>query len=776
MSKYSRPRASSIPTGKPFRASGFFLGILAVGAITGVIGAVILVRSPSAPPAIRGAAAATDKQPIQFQPRSTLDDGGYLLIEQQLAGEWPPDSTLAQLGQRYQGLAQKGIENLKARLTDAAALDDANALQSHFLLATLYNSEGEPEHAAECLIAARKAAEASDTLAAESLYSLIFLQGVTELRRGENENCILCRGESSCILPISKAAQHTFPEGSTKAIEYFTEYLQQFPMDVEVAWLLNIAHMTLGQYPDQVNPKFLIPLDEFVESEFDIGRFRDIGHVVGLNHLTQAGGAIMEDFDNDGLLDVVITSYDPVCNMQYLRNAGDGKFIDRTQDSGLSGQTGGLNCVQTDFNNDGNMDIYVIRGAWVGAPVRPSLLQNDGTGKFTDVTETAGLLVPVNSIAATWADYDNDGWLDLFVCCERQPGKLYHNQRDGTFREVATEAGISRPANFMCKGANWLDYDNDGYQDLFVNYLSPQKPADLFHNNGNGTFTEVSSSLGIDGPRQGFSCWTWDYNNDGWLDIFSTCYDRSLGDAVVSMLGKGHALEPSRLYLNMRGNGFKDVTKDAGLDMVFFAMGSNYGDFDNDGFLDMYLGTGEPNLATLIPNRMFKNVNGERFSDITASSGTGSLQKGHGVACGDWDRDGNVDIFIEMGGVTKGDMYHNILFQNPGHDNNWLTIKLIGTTTNRAAIGARIKLVTQGPKAQTIYRHISSGSSFGANPLQQTIGLGETDKVAELEITWPTSGTSQTFHGVDVDQAISITEFGDTYTELDWRPITRTGE
>ena len=141
------------------------------------------------------------------------------------------------------------------------------------------------------------------------------------------------------------------------------------------------------------------------------------------------------------------------------------------------------------------------------------------------------------------------------------------------------------------------------------------------------------------------------------------------------------------------------MTKEAGLDMVFATMGSNFGDFDNDGYLDFYLGTGDPNLATLVPNRMFKNVGGQRFAEITGSSGTGHLQKGHGVACGDWDRDGNVDIFIEMGGAIHGDKYHNVLFQNPGQGNHWLTVKLVGKKTNRAAIGARIKVVTAGRQA-----------------------------------------------------------------------------
>jgi hypothetical protein len=200
-------------------------------------------------------------------------------------------------------------------------------------------------------------------------------------------------------------------------------------------------------------------------------------------------------------------------------------------------------------------------------------------------------------------------------------------------------------------------------------------------------------------------------------------------------------------------------------------MGSNFADFDNDGFLDFYLGTGDPDIAKLVPNRMFKNVGGKRFAEITTTSGTGHLQKGHGVACGDWDRDGNVDLFEELGGAAPGDRYHNVLFQNPGQGNNWLTVKLIGKKTNRSAIGARIKVVTRGEKPLTVHRHVSSGSSFGSNPLQQTIGLGKAAAVARLEISWPTSGTTQVFEDVAVNQALEITEFAKEYRKLNWTRV-----
>ena len=205
--------------------------------------------------------------------------------------------------------------------------------------------------------------------------------------------------------------------------------------------------------------------------------------------------------------------------------------------------------------------------------------------------------------------------------------------------------------------------------------------------------------------------------------------------------------------------------------MVFGTMGSNFGDFDNDGYLDIYLATGGPDLSMLVPNRMFKNVAGKRFAEITASSGTGNLQKGHSVACGDWDRNGTLDIFVEMGGVTYGDQYHNILFQNPGQGNSWLNLKLVGEQSNAAAIGVRIKVVTAGMNPLTVSRCISSGSSFGANSLEQLIGLGKADRIAELEIFWPTSGTTQTFRDLPVNRAIEITEFAAEFRSRAYQPI-----
>src|SRR5262249_8224242 len=266
---------------------------------------------------------------------------------------------------------------------------------------------------------------------------------------------------------------------------------------------------------EKVDPRFLISLDRFRDSELDIGKFRDVGQRVGVNRFNQAGGAIMEDFDNDGRLDIVVTAMDPTMSMGYYRNKGDGTFEDRSQQGGVTGQLGGLVCYQADYNNDGRMDVFIPRGAWLPVAVRPSLLRNNGDGTFADVTQEAGLLDPVNSNSASWGDYDNDGWLDLFVGCERQPNRLFHNRRDGTFEEVSARGGVGDMARSpFCKGTAWVDFDNDDYPDLFLNNLGGA--AVLYRNNRDGTFANVSSQMGIDGPYHGFSCWAWDYDNDGW--------------------------------------------------------------------------------------------------------------------------------------------------------------------------------------------------------------------------------------------------------------------
>jgi hypothetical protein len=202
-------------------------------------------------------------------------------------------------------------------------------------------------------------------------------------------------------------------------------------------------------------------------------------------------------------------------------------------------------------------------------------------------------------------------------------------------------------------------------------------------------------------------------------------------------------------------------------------MGSNFGDIDNDGYLDIYLGTGDMSYEGLDVNLMFRNVEGGRFEDITTSSGTGHLQKGHGVSFADWDNDGDVDLFVVLGGGYPGDQSYNALFANPGNKHHWLKVKLVGTKTNRSAFGARVKVDLTGADeaARSIYRVIGNNGSFGGNSLVETIGLSDATRVTELTVSWPTSHTTQNFRDLAADQAIEITEGSDSVKILTQMPL-----
>ncbi len=312
-----------------------------------------------------------------------------------------------------------------------------------------------------------------------------------------------------------------------------------------------------------------------------------------------------------------------------------------------------------DFDNDGDLDVLLLRGGGE-EPMRLSLLRNKGDGTFEDVTIASGLAEPIATGSAAWGDFDNDGRVDVFVCGEYLPSpndldtsppdprnrcRLYRNRGDGTFIDVAAAAGV---VNERCaKGSAWGDYDEDGRLDLFVS--NQDSPCRLYHNQGDGTFVDLAPSLDVTGA-DGFACWFWDFDNDGRLDIFVNDSRVRLADIAALALGKSveNAGRP-RLYRNLGAEGFREVTRDVGLDRPMAAMGSNFGDLDNDGYLDIYVGTGWWSFSALVPNLMFKNVDGQRFEDVTMSSGTGSLRKGNGVSFADFDDDGDLDVFVETG-------------------------------------------------------------------------------------------------------------------------------
>jgi hypothetical protein len=393
-------------------------------------------------------------------------------------------------------------------------------------------------------------------------------------------------------------------------------------------------------------------------------------------------------------------------------------------------------------------------------------LRNNCDGTFTDVTKAAGLAEPATRTqAAVWADIDNDGFLDLFVGNENGPGQLFRNRGDGTFEDISRSSGVDKIA--FTKGVVAADYDNDGYVDFFVSNLYDGNF--LFHNNHDRTFTEVARKAGVQlADSQSFASWFFDYDNDGWPDLLVNSFFFSPDESLRSYLGLPHSAETLKLFKNMKDGTFRDVTREVGLDKVYSPMGANFGDVDNDGFLDIYLGTGGPEYGFLLPKVLLRNNEGKAFVDISSSAGIGDLHKGHGTAFADLDNSGHEDILTSMGGATPGDAHAFRVFKNPGNDSDWINIKLVGVKTNRAALGARIKITVQdkGQATRSIYRTVSSGGSFGASPLAQHIGLGKSARILTLEVSWPVSKTSQMFLEVSPNQFIQISEFGKEYKVL----------
>ena len=607
---------------------------------------------------------------------------------------------------------------------------------------------------------------------------------VTYLKMGELDNCIRPDGALICTLPLDRGYVHTNTNGSQRAIEYLQRLLEIKPEDIKYRWLLNIAHMTLGTYPGEVPAEHLVP-PEVLEPEYDLGRFDNVAVETGLYTLDLAGGSIIEDFDNDGLLDIMTSTMDPCKPVRYFHNDGNGVFSDHTVRAGLAGQLGGLGMVQADYNNDGWMDVLVMRGGWLGADgrMRMSLLENNGEGEnnggvaFTDVTRRSGLgSTEYPSQSASWGDYDNDGDLDLYSCNESIthgrigvervtfPGQLFRNNGDGTFTDVAPEAGVTNAR--YCKGSTWGDYDNDGDLDLYLSNAGDHNR--LYRNDGQGRFEDVAWDLGVTDPEYSFPTWFWDYDNDGWLDLFVSGYRGGVADVASDFLGLPTDGARHRVYRNDGAGGFVDVSDEMGISRVHLPMGANFGDLDNDGFQDMYLGTGNPSFETVLPNAMFRNDAGRRFQDVTFSGGFGHLQKGHGIAFGDLDRDGDQDIFAQMGGAYPADAFSNALFENPGHGNRWLSVRLVGVRSNRAALGARIRVeLAEGGERREVHAVVGSGGSFGASSIEQEIGLGKADRIVSLEVWWPASGTVQTFDDVPLDAHVEVREDSDRFTLRD---------
>ncbi len=400
------------------------------------------------------------------------------------------------------------------------------------------------------------------------------LMAVCLYRLGIAENCMAHPNPSRCLLPVTGEGMHIEKRGGRGAMDMSLKILETLPDDVGSVWILNVAAMQIGAWPDGVPERFRISPAVFA-SNYDIGLFPNVAIRIGLGVFGHAGGGIMEDFDGDDLLDIMITSMGLRDQMRLYRNEGNGTFRDVTEAAGLYGERGGLNMSDADYDNDGDVDVLVLRGGWAQAGGRfpNALLRNNGDGTFDDVTDEAGVLAFRPTQVGVWGDFDNDGWIDLFVgdldlYVSRLHGDNYLFRNDG-------------PALFGLLGASrWR-------------------------------FTNVADAAGVTNPQNSFPTWFWDFDNDGWLDIMAAGYrvvsnDGDVGDVAKLYLGKPNRLEISCLYRNNHDGTFTDVAPQMHISHIPLPMGSNFGDLDNDGWPDAYFGTGEPSMRTIIPNRLFQ--------------------------------------------------------------------------------------------------------------------------------------------------------------------------
>lgn len=590
----------------------------------------------------------------------------------------------------------------------------------------------------------------------------LLLRAAAHLQLAFDRNCLADPKAGSCILPIRRSAQHHWKDHSRAANELYGRYLEKHPRDTHVGWLLNISGMLSGDYPDKVPAERRLTL-EATAPDGGVPLWINVAPRLGVNAVDLAGGAIMDDFDGDGLLDLVSSSRDPCEPLKAFRNNGRGSFDNASEDWGLTAQLGGLNLVHADYDGDGMLDLLVLRGAWLGegGRIRNSLLRNDLKGSsrsFVDVTSAARLAYPAYPTqTAAWADFDVDGDLDLYVgnesgqqtlmkpgqTTDAYPSQLFRNNGDGTFTDVAWSAGVQNLR--FAKAVAWGDYDNDGDPDLYVSNFGPNR---LYRNNGDGTFVDVALQVGVDTPAgPSFATWFFDYDNDGDLDIFVADYSASVAEITASYSGVLSATGRPIIHRNDGGR-FTALSGELGLERPLLPMGANFGDLDNDGWLDFYLGTGHPDVDALMPNVMYRNMEGRGFTDISLAGGFAHLQKGHGVAFGDLDNDGDQDLFHQLGGAYPFDSFGNALYENPTGRRSWIVLRMEGGGLNRMAVGARVRVQASGPGGPlTIRRVVGGGGSFGGSSLQVEAGLGGSEQVDLVAIRWPTGGPEQVFEG-----------------------------
>ncbi len=492
-------------------------------------------------------------------------------------------------------------------------------------------------------------------------------------------------------------------------------------------------------------------------------QFENVAAKLGIGRFDGNGTCAWGDIDGDNKQDLILSGSGTF--IAAYRREGD-KFREVTNEAGLAKVPSSYSLNLVDSDNDGRLDLYLAYNGWNG-PMKNRLLRNEG-GRFSDVSEKSKADDAGDGFVSVWGDLNNDGLLDIVIANgvlkDGSTPQVYANRGGNVFENVTAAAGIKEPATYGAIGAALGDYDRDGDLDIFFNGLM-NSPNRLYRNEGGFKFTDVTKASGMAAQpfHNGFVAFFADYNNDLYPDLLVTAL--APWDVTVQGLRRDYAVaskqqvhaDATRLFRNNRNGTFTDVTFEAGLTRPMGTMGAGVADLDNDGFVDFYYGTGDPQLSRIEPNRFFRNNGDGTFSDLTdfvKFQRPGN--KGHGVCFIDYDDDGDLDLYAQLGGHYPGDWAENAFYRNlKGSQNRWFQIELAGVKSNRFAVGAQITLKA-GPL--TLLREVKGAEGFGAtNPYRQTFGLAKNDTIEWLEVWWP-SGLKQRFNNLQSNQLIFLRE------------------
>ena len=476
--------------------------------------------------------------------------------------------------------------------------------------------------------------------------------------------------------------------------------------------------------------------------------FTDVTASAGLNPTGfPFGDPIWGDFDNDGDLDLFVDNHYNLPPYLYV-NSGSATFTEIFLTTNLKRTLDRHGSGWCDFDNDGDLDLHITTGANHGGILgmkQDELLLNLGGNQFSDVAEGAGVINTWGrGRSVAWGDYNHDGSPDLLLGNLETDLVLYQNNGDGTFTDATITAGLG---SLRYVEVAFADYDNDGFADIFCTDVLPTGASSdlLMKNNGNGTFTNVTQTAGIQPLDDGRSIAWGDYNNDGYLDLF---------------ISRGTDVAMKQTLYKNNGNGtFTDVTDSAGLGAINNNRAAAWGDFDNDGYLDLYVVNSGTDPDGKGPNYLYRNNRNGTFTDVAGSAGVQSLvlSRGRGAAWADYDEDGFLDLFVTNGedntDYPEGPQF---LFRNAGNVNHWLKVRLVGTTSSRQGLGAKVT-VKAGRTSQYRENNGASGHylSQGATPLH--FGVGKATTINQVTVSWP-SGQTQILRSVATNQELVVTE------------------